>query len=436
MTGLAALLVLAAAVPVPTPTAHFNDWAGFVPVPAAQRLDRKLAAYRQATGHHVVVAIFPSLPEPDMEGFTVRTAQAWGVGRGGRIDDGVVLFVFAADRKLRIEVGYGLEASIPDIVAKRIIERVIVPRLKSGQRVAALDDGIEALMRAASGRSAGAAAGAAPTTAASPTQAAPRVVPAAPPPARRRGGRNDDFHGVLAIPAALIALATIAFRRAQTETRAGIPGLWAMGLVALTTAFFVVLYFSVDVAARLAAAVAAVGLIQLGRKGTTDPKKAGRTWIPVWLTGGGLLMGVAAVAPPLAWAGWSVRSLTTFVLLSGLLALGAGSTRYWWVRLLCFGEMAALALTFWAEALIFSLFVWPPIWIAVGAFGVTLFLNLFGLKPERWWLPQASSGGGGYSSSGYSRSSGSSYSSSSSSSSSSYSGGGGRFGGGGASGSW
>jgi uncharacterized membrane protein YgcG len=198
----------------------------------------------------------------------------------------------------------------------------------------------------------------------------------------------------------------------------------------------VVLYFSVDVAARLAAAVAAVGLILLGREGT-DPKKAGRMWIPFWLTGAGLLMVVAAMAPPFAWAGWSVRSLTTFVLLSGLLALGAGSTRYWWVRLLCLGEMAALALTFWEEVFTFSLFIWPPIWIAVGAFGVTLFLNLFGLKPERWWLPEASSGGGGYSSSGYSGSSRSSYSSySSSSSSSSYSGGGGRFGGGGASGSW
>jgi hypothetical protein len=146
---------------------------------------------------------------------------------------------------------------------------------------------------------------------------------------------------------------------------------------------------------------------------------------------------VAAVAPPFAWAGWSVRSLTTFVLLSGLLALGAGSTRYWWVRVLCFGEMAALALTFWEDVLTFSLFIWPPIWFVIGAFLITLLLNLFGLKPELWWLPQASGGGGsGYSSSGYSGSSYSSYSSSSSSSSSSYSGGGGRFGGGGASGSW
>ncbi len=117
----------------------------------AARLDTRLAGFEAETGRQVFVAIFPKLPSPSLEDFTVRTAQAWRIGRKG-LDDGAILFVFVQDRKLRIEVGYGLEGQIPDAIASRIIDERIAPLLKAGQADAALSAGVEALLAAASGQ--------------------------------------------------------------------------------------------------------------------------------------------------------------------------------------------------------------------------------------------------------------------------------------------
>jgi uncharacterized membrane protein YgcG len=134
----------------PPPARYFNDGAGFVSAATASRLNEELAAYERRTGRQVVVAIFKRLPSASLEDFTVRTAQSWRVGRKG-LDGGAVLFVFAEDRKLRLEVGYGLEATIPDAIADRILEEVIVPRLKSGSSDGALEEGVAAVIAAADG---------------------------------------------------------------------------------------------------------------------------------------------------------------------------------------------------------------------------------------------------------------------------------------------
>lgn len=117
----------------------------------AARLDARLAGFEAETGRQVFVAIFPKLPSPSLEDFAVRTAQAWRIGRKG-LDDGAILFVFVQDRKLRIEVGYGLEGQVPDAIASRIIDERIAPLLKAGQADAALTAGVEALLAAASGQ--------------------------------------------------------------------------------------------------------------------------------------------------------------------------------------------------------------------------------------------------------------------------------------------
>jgi uncharacterized protein len=155
----AGFLVLAAALSgraaaetlPPPPRAHFNDDAALVDREAAARLDAKLRAFESQTGHQVVVAILPRLPATSLEDFTVRTAQAWRVGRKG-LDDGVVLFVFVADRTLRLEVGYGLEDEIPDALARRILDDVIAPRLRTGDAAAGLEAGVEAILAAIQGR--------------------------------------------------------------------------------------------------------------------------------------------------------------------------------------------------------------------------------------------------------------------------------------------
>jgi uncharacterized protein len=168
--GLAAALALSCAARAgaqdripPPPQAYFNDGAGFVSPERARSLDEKLRRFDEETGNQVVVAIFPKLPSASLEDFTVRTAQAWRVGRK-ELDNGAVLFVFVEDRKLRLEVGYGLEERIPDVTAKRIVSDVIVPRLRTGDPAGALEAGIDAILAAARGEEP--PAGAAPPDAA------------------------------------------------------------------------------------------------------------------------------------------------------------------------------------------------------------------------------------------------------------------------------
>ena len=143
VVGLGFLLA-APALP-PPPERHFNDYADLVSAADAQRLDEKLQALEQG-GYQVVVAIFPELPSPSLEDFTVRTAQAWGVG-DKKLDTGAVLFVFVKDRKSRLEVGYGLEDRIPDAMAKQILDDLIAPNFRAGnyaQGLSAAIDGIAA----------------------------------------------------------------------------------------------------------------------------------------------------------------------------------------------------------------------------------------------------------------------------------------------------
>src|SRR5438105_5753146 len=153
-TGAAAVALVGTAradIPLPPAPAHyFNDSAGVVPPGDGERLDQKLRAFDEQTSSQIVVAVFPSLPSPSMEDFTVRAAQAWRVGRK-KLDNGAVLFVFVKDHKLRIEVGYGLEGALPDATAHRIIDERIVPALRAGNWTGGLEAGIDAMMAATRG---------------------------------------------------------------------------------------------------------------------------------------------------------------------------------------------------------------------------------------------------------------------------------------------
>ena len=134
----------------PPPAAYFNDYAGLVSAADAQRLDAKLRQFAQETSTQVVVAVFPELPSPSLEDFTVRTAQSWRVGRKDW-DNGAVLFMFVKERKLRIETGYGLEGALPDILAARILDEQVVPRFRSGDWAGGLEAGIDGILAATRG---------------------------------------------------------------------------------------------------------------------------------------------------------------------------------------------------------------------------------------------------------------------------------------------
>jgi uncharacterized protein len=134
----------------PPPTAYFNDYAGLVSAADTQRLDAKLRQFAEQTSTQVVVAVFPSLPSPSLEDFTIRTAESWRVGRKDW-DNGTVFFVFVNDRKMRIETGYGLEGALPDQLAGRILDEQVRPRFRSGDWAGGIEAGIDGIFAATRG---------------------------------------------------------------------------------------------------------------------------------------------------------------------------------------------------------------------------------------------------------------------------------------------
>lgn len=152
--AFAALAGLAGAQPKapPPPASFFTDSAGVVPVEAAARLEQRLREFEKASSNQILVVVADRVPEgyASLEEYTNRTAEAWRVGDKSR-DNGAVLFVFVADRKVRIEVGYGLEGALPDALASRIINDEITPRFREGKYGDGLLAGVDAIIRATKG---------------------------------------------------------------------------------------------------------------------------------------------------------------------------------------------------------------------------------------------------------------------------------------------
>jgi uncharacterized protein len=141
----------AAEVIPPKPDRYFNDYAGVVSKDAASRFNEQLAQFERETSDQVVVAVFPKMQsDSDVADYTQRVAQAWGVGQKDR-RNGAVLFVFIQDRKVFIQVGYGLEGALPDATAFDITERHIKPFFRNGNYEAGLATGIDLIRKAIRG---------------------------------------------------------------------------------------------------------------------------------------------------------------------------------------------------------------------------------------------------------------------------------------------
>jgi uncharacterized protein len=141
----------AAEVIPPKPDRYFNDYADVVSKEAALRFNEELAQFERETSDQVVVAIFPKMQsDSDIADYTQRVAQAWGVGQKER-RNGVVLFVFVQDRKMFIQVGYGLEGALPDITAFDITEYRIKPHFRNSDYEGGLAEGINSILQAIRG---------------------------------------------------------------------------------------------------------------------------------------------------------------------------------------------------------------------------------------------------------------------------------------------
>jgi uncharacterized protein len=151
LAAIVAINAPAAEVVPPKPAAYFNDYAGVVSKEAANRFNEQLAQIERDTSNQVVVAVFPKMQsDSDVADYTQRVAQAWGVGQKEQ-RNGAVLFVFTQDRKMFIQVGYGLEGALPDLTAFDITEYRIKPHFRNNDYEGGLGEGIDSIFKAIRG---------------------------------------------------------------------------------------------------------------------------------------------------------------------------------------------------------------------------------------------------------------------------------------------
>jgi uncharacterized protein len=150
VVGLSASTAFALTVP-PAPSARVNDYAGVLDATTKQQLEDQLRGYANGETSQYVVAVFPSLDGEALEDFSVRLAEAWKVG-SKKISDGVLVSVFLAEKKIRIEVGYGLEDKLTDAFCARVIRDVIGPAAAHGELGAGLSQAFAAIDQQATGR--------------------------------------------------------------------------------------------------------------------------------------------------------------------------------------------------------------------------------------------------------------------------------------------
>ncbi len=152
---LAAILFLlwasgASALDVPDLKGRVNDYGNMLSSSTERQLDALLEDLEQTDSTQIVVLTIKSLEGDSLEDFSMRVAEKWKIGQKGN-DNGAILLVSKNDRKLRIEVGYGLEGTLTDLTSGRIIRNVIVPYFKSGDFDAGISNGVQAMIQAVRG---------------------------------------------------------------------------------------------------------------------------------------------------------------------------------------------------------------------------------------------------------------------------------------------
>ncbi|MGJ5092263.1 TPM domain-containing protein [Bradyrhizobium oligotrophicum] len=137
--------IVLADVAVPQLTGRVVDQTGTLSSSDIAGLTQKLKDLETRKGSQVAVLIVPTTQPETIEQFSLRVAEAWKIGRR-KVDDGALLVIAKNDRKLRIEVGYGLEGSLTDVTARRIIDEVITPKFRTGDFAGGIDAGIDRII--------------------------------------------------------------------------------------------------------------------------------------------------------------------------------------------------------------------------------------------------------------------------------------------------
>ncbi len=142
---------IATAFIVPTtPDGYVNDYANVLTPSTKAELEKQLQLFVASTTNEIAVVTVPSLDGDTIERYALKLFESWKIGKAKQ-DNGILLLVAVNDRKLRIEVGYGLEGALPDILAKNIIDTVITPSFKNGDYDTGIVQGVTAIMQATFG---------------------------------------------------------------------------------------------------------------------------------------------------------------------------------------------------------------------------------------------------------------------------------------------
>jgi uncharacterized protein len=137
---------LASAIEVPALSGRVNDYAGMISPEAEARIEQTLAALERDKGAQVAVLTIEALDGEPLEEYSLRVAESWKLGRAEQ-DDGALLFIAKNDRKMRLEVGYGLEPYLSDVMSRRILDQILRPSFRAGD----FDGGIERAVGAIDG---------------------------------------------------------------------------------------------------------------------------------------------------------------------------------------------------------------------------------------------------------------------------------------------
>ena len=138
------------ALEVPALQSRVNDYANMISPGVRAQIEDKLAALEASDSTQIAVLTIPSLEGEDLEGFSIKVAEAWKIGSKEN-DNGAILLVSKEDRAVRIEVGYGLEGKLTDLISGRIVDRIIVPNFKQGRFDQGFSEGVDAIIATVKG---------------------------------------------------------------------------------------------------------------------------------------------------------------------------------------------------------------------------------------------------------------------------------------------
>lgn len=138
------------ALDVPYLSGRVNDTAGMLDQATSSRIEATLKSLEAQTGDQVVVLTIPSLEGEALEDYSLRVAQTWKLGQKDK-DNGVLFLIARDDRKMRIEVGYGLEPTLTDAISGRILRNIVRPAFRSGDFNGGIEKGVAAIVKTLEG---------------------------------------------------------------------------------------------------------------------------------------------------------------------------------------------------------------------------------------------------------------------------------------------